>query len=211
MTGIRSNSSIFERRGDAWISEKDQDGTLLHRRADMTAHEVRLARITGKPALTEIISHRSDPDMDRWTKAGFREERVELPSDAPIKPKPDAPTQHRRLANIGRSLRKKTNARTVAVKSSKSALAMTAEANRRHEAEAENRIKRTVSGYSIFIRHSDGREEERDRATKPQADLLFARMRKDRSVVAVEIWSYTTGEMLARYERRALPPEGRAK
>lgn len=201
MEKIGSNASIFEKRGNPWMSEKDQDGTRLHRREAMTAFEAKAARITGKAALTPILTHKPDPDMDRWTKAGFVQPRFEVTPDKPLSLKPDIGSQRRRIVNITRKMHQRLKGKVVDVKDSTTVLALQAKARARNEAEDEIRIKKSVSGYSIFIRYADGREEERDRATKKQADLLFARMRK-RGVDVLEIWSYVTGEMLASWERQ---------
>jgi hypothetical protein len=203
MPRLGSNADIFSRRGDPWISGKDQDGTRLHRREAMSEREAKVARITGKAALTPILTHPVNPDMDRWTKAGFRTPKHEAGQDKPTLKKASTPSSQRRMTNIVRSLKAKTQARRKNVAESESVLQGMAKAVERNRAEKEVRIKQSSSGFSLYVLYCDGTEEERDRPTKAKVDLLFGMLRRRRNVRRLEIWSYVSGDMLTCWERWA--------
>lgn len=103
---IRSNASIFERRGDTWHSEKDGQDLLLTRRRGVTDDERRRHAIRKKydkdasPPLTEIIVMAEDPELHSFTRASLAAKRYDKGRDKPVSPKPTAASHARRVAMI---------------------------------------------------------------------------------------------------------------
>lgn len=62
--------------------------------------------------------------------------------------------------------------------------------------------KKVHSVYSVYVKYEDGVEEEFDRNGETSAKKSFDRYASRSDTVEVELWSYETGEMLNRYERK---------
>lgn len=61
--------------------------------------------------------------------------------------------------------------------------------------------KSSPAEFSLYVKYEDGREAELDRRGRKTAEKSFDRYAARKDTVAVELWSYTTGECLKQYER----------
>lgn len=65
-----------------------------------------------------------------------------------------------------------------------------------------SKAKAVHVAFSLFVRYEDGHEEEFDRNGEKSAKKSFDRYASRDDTVEVELWSYETGALLNRYERK---------
>lgn len=205
---MSSVGQVFAEKGNPLITDRERLAEFplsLHRSADQgglddnakTRARIRdqLKASLGVP--TEKIqdfrppqpAHYPMPDYDRY----FAPKPVAKP--LPIE-KPISTTE----TDVIAGLRRAANHRQSALKLFKPKGGEISRPKVPHDSRLSPKTRPT--GYSLYQRLSDGTETEQDLKSLTIAETLFRRRRKKRETVALELWSYDTGEMISCFKRK---------
>lgn len=204
---MKTNASIFANRGNPWDREPrlpspDKPPPLegFERASRVIAN--RAAILLDRPTDTrglraeKLTLELDDPEMDCFTKA--RKARVR----EALAPEKGRPARSQGLAQRLLNIKLQTNRLMLGAKPAKVDdpppspqplnLASTGQSNKGSK----------QSGFSIWAKRDTGEEIEVDRPTYRIAATSFRRAKARKDTVAVELWSYDTGELLMSYKAR---------
>lgn len=205
---MRSNASIFERRGDPWTANGDYEEirilfeklTPQHRRLVEINNRLSCALVKAgipqkpvaptKRCRTEVVL--GDPEMDQFTKATKAPERTEMKSEPR---KFTTATPRRKIVNILAKMHKDMREASLADSAGGPVPVLVPEG--RPVVEPPKLVKQAKKGSTgFFVYHllEDGTEEEKEWSTPKVADLAFTRWTRKPEVVRVELWSNSTGD-----------------
>ncbi len=131
-----------------------------------------------------------NPDLDQFTHAKKALPRFDRGPETPIQPHSETPSYQQRMTNVLAKMHSGMQEHNhITVKD-------------RPVQRLPNRKRNASAGYSVYVRMKDGTETEVDKTTEANAMKFLAFKRKQDRVEAVEVWSYESGEMLKKFERR---------
>lgn len=200
--GLRSNASMFEDMGNPWDRERTKAPYVPQEQSETAKRTDKILTDAGKPGcrfpaeIREMYRVESNPEFDQlFCKRA--PERFETPSEPvkvtinDIRRKTAAILAQARTQRLSRKINEIKESDVTPGRPMKLQLASLARTGGNNG---------TV--YSVYIKYEDGKEEELDRRGLPKAEKSFYRHRDRKDTVCVELWSYETGEVLLKYDRK---------
>lgn len=204
--GIRSNASMFEEMGNPWDRDKDRPGYVPHKVTDVERELDKIRTEGGLPSLRhqaetlETYRTEADPEFDQ-----FFANRAPLRFDRPpeVGKKIADDVQRKTTAILAQARNGRIAKKLQEVKPSMTpARPMQLQLASLARTHGHNGTK-----YSLYVKYEDGREEDLDRTGLKKAEKSFHRHKDRDDSVCVELWSYETGDLLMKYERKPEKPE----
>lgn len=191
---IQTNADLFARRGNPWngkrreipaapveITEYDRDIDRIRRRHDKTpllylSEKAEGYKSTENPEIDQYFCPKAAPHNESRPEVGYTVDRGYAD----------------KVAQIHLKYLKRKNGRN------------TPDIPEAFEPIGDTRPKpcKTKAAFSVYVKYSDGSEEEFDRNGEKAARRSFDRYVARKDTTEVELWSYDTGELLLRYEEK---------
>lgn len=202
--GIRSNAQMFEEMGNPWDRGREPVGYVDKPETPMARALDKILLDAGKPGnhfpaeTRERYKTAPNPEFDALF-APKADKRFDLGSDKGRAI--EASTQRKAAAILAAARMKKSGKSMKEVKEMATELRPVLQQLALHA----NTNGRTGVFYSIFVRYEDGTEEEFDRRGLVAAETSFKRYQARKDTVCVELWSYSSGDILHKYDRKPEP------
>lgn len=190
---FRNNADVFAKTGNPWNGERRNIPAVVEPLTDLERMVDAKRRSLGMPSLHFAAETREryrtseSPDFDYLfcDRANARRERAPEPRQV-IETNPF----RRGVAVKARANLAKYSKRTVKVDDTQAPVVTSAGE------------KAVSAEFSLYVKYTDGREEDLDRRGIKTAEKSFERYSRREDVEKVELWSYVTGECLQSYERK---------